>query len=159
VLDDGRLVAIAGIDAPWPPLLAAERASPLVEAAKTALAVRTSGQRASIKLAVIGDKPDRYGRWRANVFAADGTPLAGPLVADGFARVHRLPGDPACVVALLAVERAARVAGKGMWADPDYKIRSAADPALADETGLYELVAGRVLSIGHGDAIIFVNFG
>jgi hypothetical protein len=79
-------------------------------------------------------------------------------VADGMARVHRLPGDPACVLALLDAERAARIAARGRWGTPDYRIRSALDPALAAETGLFELVAGRVVSIGHGDAIIFVNF-
>ena len=157
-LADGRAIAIAGIDAPLPPLATPDRPSPIAEAAKAALAVRTSGQGASVKVAIIGDKPDRYGRWRANVFSADGYLLAARLVADGMARVHRLPGDPACVVALLDVERGARIASRGLWADPQYRIRSASDEALGDETGLYQLVAGRVLSIGHGDAIIFVNF-
>jgi hypothetical protein len=46
-----------------------------------------------------------------------------------------------------------------MWADPAYRIRSAAEPSLAGETGLYQVVAGRVISIGHGEAMIFLNFG
>jgi micrococcal nuclease len=158
-LDDGRVVTVAGIDAPLPPLSSPDRPSPVAEAAKAALALRTAGAGASVKVAIIGDKPDRYGRWRANVFSADGYLIAAAAVADGMARVHRLPGDPACVLALLDVERGARIAARGMWADPQYRIRSASDAALADETGLYQLVAGTVLSIGHGDAIIFVNFG
>jgi endonuclease YncB( thermonuclease family) len=158
VLDDGRIVTVAGIDAPLPSLAAPDQPSPIVEAAKAALALSTSGAAAAVKVAVIGDKPDRYGRWRANVFAADGKPLALAAIGEGMARVHRLPGDPACVLALLDAERTARIAARGMWATPDYRIRSALDPGLAAETGLFELVAGRVVSIGHGDAIIFVNF-
>jgi hypothetical protein len=46
-----------------------------------------------------------------------------------------------------------------MWADPAYRIRSALDPALSGETGSYVLVAGQVRSVGHGDVMIFVNFG
>jgi micrococcal nuclease len=158
-LDDGRAITLAGIDAPLPPISGFDRASPIAEAAAAALAAAVAGPGAAVKVALVGDKPDRYGRFRGNVFTADGRPLAAPLVAAGFARVHRLPGDPACVLALLDVERGARIAGRGLWADPATKIRSAEDPSLADESGLYGLVAGRVLSIGHGDVIIFVNFG
>jgi micrococcal nuclease len=156
-LSDGRTVTLAGVDAPLAPLAAPDRPAPLADAAKAALAARAMA--GGVKVAVVGDKPDRYGRLRANVFNADGQPLAAALVAAGYARVHRLPGDPECVLALLDGERQARIARAGMWADPDYRIRSATDPALADDTGLYELVAGRVISVGSGDVITFINFG
>jgi micrococcal nuclease len=156
-LDDGRMVALAGIDAPLPPLGAGGQVSPLAAAATAALAAAAGAS--TVKVALTDDKPDRYGRFRANVFTADGTLLAAGAVAAGLARVHRLPGDPVCVLALLDVESGARIAGRGLWADPDYRIRSAGDPSLAEETGLYELVAGRVFSIGHGDVMVFVNFG
>jgi endonuclease YncB( thermonuclease family) len=156
-LDDGRVIVLAGIDAPLPPIGAPDRASPIAAAATAALAAATRG--VPVKVALVDDKPDRYGRLRANVFGADGTSLAAAAVAAGLARVHRLPGDPACVLAVLDVERQARIAGRGLWADPDYRIRSATDPSLIDQTGLYGLVAGRVISVGHGDVMLFVNFG
>ena len=156
-LADGRVVTLAGIDAPLPPLGTLAGPSPVAEAATAALTRVVAG--AAVRVAVVGDKPDRYGRLRANVFKADGKPVAGSLVSEGLARVHRLTGDPACVLALLDGERGARIDGRGMWSDPAYKIRSAADASLGAETGLYELVAGKVLSVGHGDVMIFVNFG
>lgn len=156
-LADGRTVTIAGIDAPLPPIAAPDRPTALSSAASEALA-RAVGS-GTVKVAVIGDKPDRYGRWRANVFTAEGKSIAADLVTQGYARVHRETGDPQCVLALLDVERQARIEARGMWSDAQYKIRSALDPSLGDETGLYELVAGQVLSIGHGDVVIFVNFG
>jgi micrococcal nuclease len=157
LLDDGRTITIAGIDPPLPPLASATGGSPVADAAKTGLASVASA--APVRIALVGDKPDRYGRFRANVFAADGKLLAEAAVAAGLARVHRLTGDPACILALLDIERGARIAGRGLWADPEYRIRSATEPSLLDQTGLYELVAGRVLSIGRGDVMIFINFG
>src|SRR5881392_758985 len=72
VLDDGRVLTLAGIEAPLPPLAAPDGPSAIAAAATVGLAARTSGGGASVKVAIIGDKPDRYGRWRANVFTADG---------------------------------------------------------------------------------------
>jgi endonuclease YncB( thermonuclease family) len=155
-LADGRVVTLAGIEAPTAPPGRSQPASPVAEAARHGLALATAN---GIRVAIIGDKPDRYGRWRGNVFAGDGTWLAQGAVAAGLARVHRLPGDPPCVLALLDTERPARIAGRGLWSDPEHRIRSANDPSLVDETGLYRLVAGRVASIGRGDVIVFVNFG
>ncbi len=155
-LSDGRTISLAGIEAPPS---AGGAPSPIAVAAAAALRAAGAVPGATIKVAAISEKPDRYGRIRANVFATDGAAIAGRLVTAGFARVHRLTGDPACVLALLDAERGARIAARGMWADPAYRIRSADDPSLQDESGLYGLVAGRVLSIGRGDVITFVNFG
>jgi endonuclease YncB( thermonuclease family) len=157
VLADGRTVTLAGVETPLPPLDASDRPSPAASAAHAALALAVGG--VPVRVAAVGSQPDRYGRWRANVFGPDGQVVAARLVGEGLARVHRLPGDPPCVLALLDAERGARIAARGMWADPAYRIRSALDPALSAETGTYALVAGQIFSIGHGDVMIFVNFG
>jgi endonuclease YncB( thermonuclease family) len=147
-LEDGRIVSLAGLEAPAQQPAPAGVGDPLAGLPG-----------ATVRVAVVGDKPDRYGRWRANVFGADGKWIAPQIVVAGHAVVHRLPGDPQCVLALLDSEREARIGQRGIWSHAAHKIRSASDPSLADETGLYRLVAGRVISIGSGDSMVFVNFG
>jgi endonuclease YncB( thermonuclease family) len=156
-LADGRVVILAGFDPPLAPLASTDASSPLFEAARASLAQLVAG--GPVHVVPTAAAPDRYGRIRGNVFLDDGRSLAAAEVAFGYGRVHRLTGDPACTLALLDIERGARQARRGMWADPEYRLRSALEPSLAGESGLYELVAGGVVSVGHGDTLDFVDFG
>ena len=101
---------------------------------------------------------DRYGRIEANVFAADGASIGAILVGRGGAMVTPKAGNP-CRTALLEAEAAARAAGRGLWADPDRAVRNADDPSLSSRNGLYEIVEGRVLSVGRGTRMVFLDFG
>jgi micrococcal nuclease len=56
-------------------------------------------------------------------------------------------------------ERAARKASLGIWSTREFAARNAADPSLRQEIGLYELVEGRVGSVGVGEQAVFLNFG
>jgi endonuclease YncB( thermonuclease family) len=63
-----------------------------------------------------GKGRDDYGRELAEVFLPDGRSLNRELVAAGFAwRFRRHSADPV----LEAVEREARLARRGLWADPE----------------------------------------
>jgi hypothetical protein len=85
--------------------------------------------------------------------------VEGELAAAGHIRVRWQAGEDPCFQTLLAIERGAREAAIGLWASPDYAILSADDPSLPSRNGLYELVEGRVLSVGHGSRMVFLDFG
>src|SRR3546814_1675799 len=58
---------------------------------------------------------------------------------------------------MLSLEREARAAGRGIWSDPFYAMRSA---ETADEwLGGFELVEGRVIAVGRGGGSTYLNFG
>jgi hypothetical protein len=70
------------------------------------------------------------------------------------------PGDKACADALLSAESAARAAGRGLWADPNFAPLSAENlTRLQAERGRFALVEGKVLSVRESGATIYVNFG
>jgi micrococcal nuclease len=155
-LADGRVVHVAGIeavkagsaDAPEAALAAAAR-DEILRLAAGGVAIGTPLPAAA----------DRYGRLHAAVWLADGRSVAEALVAAGFARVRLFPGESACVANLLAAESEARAARRGLWALPIYAVRRAGDPSLLARTGLYDLVEGRIASIGHGKLMVFLDFG
>ncbi|MEX0853345.1 MAG: thermonuclease family protein [Bauldia sp.] len=158
-LADGGLVRLAGIEAPERPLgMPESRSWPLALVARQGLERLAVGKDAVVDQ--IGSGPDRHGRMHANVYLGETRQwLQSTLVVAGLARVHWLPGDPPCIAALLDAEEAARARGLGIWSSPDYAVRQANDPSLLARKGLYELVEGRVTSIGHGTSMIFVDFG
>jgi endonuclease YncB( thermonuclease family) len=159
-LGDGRIVRLAGVETPRPPLA---EAGPWVlgDAARDALQRLAVGQPATLRPAAT--RPDRYGRLPGDLVLPGGRSLAEALVAAGLARVRVVLGETACFPGLLAAERRARAAGLGLWVGPDYAVRrvgSRADEAsLEARSGLYELVEGRILSVGHGTRVIFLDFG
>jgi hypothetical protein len=110
-----------------------------------------------------GVAADRYGRIAAQVFSTDAPaePSAQrALLMQGHAKVAAHVGDTACANELLAAERAARVAGLGLWADPQHAVRTAdAVAALSAERGRFTLVEGRVVSVRENGGTIYVNFG
>lgn len=158
-LSDGRVIRLAGIEAPERPLgLEGDRPWPLSEAARHALEQMVAGK--TVRMVVAQRSADRHGRWRANLFIGAGDQwVQALLVAAGWARVHWLPSDSPCIFALLDQEEKARAAAKGLWIERRYAVRRAGEPSLIKQIGLYELVQGRVTSVGHGRYMIFLDFG
>ncbi|MBN9025937.1 MAG: thermonuclease family protein [Rhizobiales bacterium] len=151
VLDSGLEVRLVGIQAPKLPLGRPDfTAWPLAEEAKTALERMALGQAAQLRYG--GARRDRYGRALAHVeiLPEDGEVLwlQREMVASGLARVYSFADNRQCVGALMKVERDARKSGLGLWPDPYYAIRPATDPGLATRHDEYDLVAGRVVSVG-----------
>ncbi len=85
--------------------------------------------------------------------------MAEALVGEGLVRARWFPDENGCFQRFLAAENAARAAERGLWAAPEYAIRKANDPSLTTRNGLYDLVEGRVVSVGHGSRMIFLDFG
>lgn len=158
-LDDGRTVRLAGIEAPKPYLVHDGRAvEALAVAAREALERLASGVRVALRVG--GIEQDRYGRVLAQVFRdGDGTWLQEALIRAGFARVRPFAGDASCLAELSASEREARAAARGLWRNAEYSVLSAYDPSLTERKGLYVVVEGRVVSVGRGNRVDFLNFG
>lgn len=161
-LDSGLEVRLAGIQAPKLPL---DRpgfvAWPLAGEAKAELERLALGQAAELRYG--GARRDRYGRALAQLFVVgeDGseTWLQAEMIAAGLARVYSFADNRQCVAALIEKEREARHSALGLWRDPYYLIRAATDPALAQRRDSYDLVEGRVLSIGERGPIVYLDFG
>jgi endonuclease YncB( thermonuclease family) len=154
-LADGSIVRLAGVEAPKRlPGQAPGTESSFVAEARAALADLTLG--GAVTVQKTGER-DRYGRLVAVVRLADGRSLQEALVAKGLARIR---GGKGCLpTGLKGRESEARRARLGMWSDPDFAVREADDPSLPTQKGLYQLVQGRVVSVGRGTRLVFLNFG
>jgi len=162
VLDSGLEVRLAGIQAPKLPLGRPDFVAwPLADAAKAELERLTLGQ--AVQLRYGGLRRDRYGRALAQAFilpeAGDEVWLQEAMVRAGFARVYSFADNRQCIGKLIEAERDARRSTLGLWADPYYLIRSATDPSLAERSDSYDLVEGRVLSVGERGPIVYLDFG
>jgi hypothetical protein len=136
------------------------------EAAGVGSLVATARDRAatlagSIELQLLKSQPDvdRHGRLRGEIRLPDGRSLQAALLAEGLARVHPFVGETICLGPLLEAERAARKMQRGIWASHEYAIWKADDASLIGQNGLYQLVEGRVVSVGAGSRLVFVDFG
>ncbi len=166
VLNDGREVRLAAIEAPPLP-------APGGTASKQALEALIGGDEVILRQAVAGlDQGsaqgsdhglDRYGRVVAYAYALrDGTELftQGGLVASGFARVADRVGSKVCAAELLRDENTARAAKLGLWGDPYYEVLNADTPAdVLAQRGRFALVEGQVVSVRESGSTIYVNFG
>jgi endonuclease YncB( thermonuclease family) len=144
-LADGRELRLAAIEAG--------------EQSRAALQALAAG--ATLRLERLGPGDDRYGRIVAFAFAGgEKRSLQETLLEQGRARVSARVGDKACADSLLALEREARAARKGLWADPNFAPLAAENlPRLSADRGRFVLVEGKVLSVRESGATIYVNFG
>lgn len=152
-LESGLLVRLSGIELLVAP--GAPEKEPLAAPARARLEALANQQEVHFVQGV----GDRHGRVPSAVYLSDGRLVQAMLVEEGWARVHGLPDEAICLEALLAAERAARIARRGLWAGHEYAIWNADDPSLIGRNGLYELVEGRVISVGRGSRMVFLNFG
>jgi endonuclease YncB( thermonuclease family) len=154
LLEDGREIRLAGLEVP-------PEAAPAGQAARTALAALLTGE--TVELRAGADAPDRYGRILAHTFltGTDGPRSAvHTMLEKGHARVGAQAGEPACAAELLGLERAARTAKVGLWADSRYAIIDAGNLAdLVAGRGRFAVVEGQVLSVRERGGTIYVNFG
>ncbi len=149
-LDTGLEVRLAGIV----PFADAEETA---AAAVAYLEAVTLGKPVTLRYGA--SERDRYGRATAQVFIAgsDEAWLQADIVAAGFGIVDDLGGDRSCLAALLKPERAARADQRGLWSRRS-PINAWAD-TLRNVDPRYELVEGRVVSIGRTERTVYLNFG
>lgn len=162
VLDDGREVRLKGIQAPKLPLgRSGFEAWPLADEAKARLEGLADGATAQLRYG--GAQGDRHGRVLAHVFvrqAGEELWLQRSLLDEGLARVYTFKDNRACAAGLLAAERAARSASRGIWSDPFYEIRDAADAAELNRLlGKFEIVEGEIQSAAIVRGRLYLNFG
>ncbi|MBV8849720.1 MAG: thermonuclease family protein [Methylobacteriaceae bacterium] len=164
-LSDGRILSLAGLDPPGGtqehPHLAAD--------AREKLAAWLEGREVAVR--ALADKPNRFGRVPARLFAAPpGASGAPPPVAEiglaeatldaGLARYRPDAAAHLCRDRLLGAESEAREAKIGLWADPAYAILPAGDrSAFADPRKGMVLVEGVVTSVGETASRLYLNFG
>ncbi|MCL6622480.1 MAG: thermonuclease family protein [Syntrophobacterales bacterium] len=111
-LTDGRKVRLVGIDAPELEK-EGQPAEFLAHKAKKILTDLTQGRR--VRLEYDRLRYDRFQRLLAYVFLEDGTFVNRELVARGLARVYSQPPNTARQEELLAAQREALEAGRGIW--------------------------------------------
>jgi endonuclease YncB( thermonuclease family) len=147
-LDDGREVRLAGIE---PMQETATRGSEILAA--------LIGNR-EVTLRGPDDRPDRYGRQPAFVFAKDsGTSIQSELLGRGEAVASPVMTDAPCFAALLAAEAAARSARRGIWvSSAALKNAERPDDILAGK-GRFAVVEGTISSAQLAGATFYVNFG
>ena len=160
-LESGAQVRLVGIQAPklslgrpgfrdWP--LAAE-----AKAGLQALVLK-----APVRLAYGARRLDRHRRLLAHLErpAAPGRPalwVQGEMLARGLARVYTFPDNRDRAVRMLAIERAARAARRGIWRLDNYRILGPEEAAR--RVGRFELVEGRVLRAAVVRGRTYLNFG
>ncbi|HEV2678295.1 MAG TPA: thermonuclease family protein [Aliidongia sp.] len=155
-LDDGRVLRLAGLLAPAPPLTMGQDASwPSAEAARRALADLTLGKNVSLHAAQ--PAPDRHNRLVGQLVAADGTWLQPVLLRQGADRVEPAPNAGTVAAPLLKAEAEARRRHKGLWRLPAYGVRTP-ETLTARDTGSFVLVEGRVLSIAPTHEATYLDF-
>ena len=159
VLEDGLEVRLVGIQAPKLPLgRPGFEAWPLAEEAKAALGRLALNRR--VALAYGGRRVDRHGRALAHLTLEDGTWVQGRLLALGMARVYSFADNRALVAEMLALERDARAAGLGIWAEPFYALRraEALSAGAREDIGTFQLVEGRVRAAAEVRGRVYLNF-
>jgi micrococcal nuclease len=144
-LADGRTLRLVDIDVPSRGALAAQ--------AKAALSALTAKGALSLKFA--GAPQDRQGRVLAALYAGNRW-VQGALVRQGLARVAGRADERIGLPEMLALERPARHAQRGLWAD-DQAIVPAAD--AAKQAGRFAVVTGTVAGVVSNSGGVLLSFG
>ena len=149
---DGAEVDLDGVLAPGS---GGEQAN-AAQAAEAQAALSDALKQGAISLAFAGQEKDRYGRLKAQVFAGSEW-VQGALLRAGLVRsTPELAGD-ACARELLAAEAIAREARRGHWGDGLFDVLS--PDQLANRTGTFQIVEGRVQATANRRGRIYLNFG
>jgi endonuclease YncB( thermonuclease family) len=148
VLEGGKALRLAGIDAPGP-------GRPYADEARHVLEGLAARQRVS--LAFDGARTDAEGRQLAQARLSDsGRWLEGELLRAGAARVRTTPDNRALAKRMLDAEALARRDRLGLWALPAYQVRLPEEVASAARG--FEIVEGRVLRAGRMGGVAYMDF-
>ncbi len=162
-LKSGLKVRLSATQAPKLPLgRKGFKAWPFGEEAKQALSTLTEGK--TLQLFYGGLTRDRYDRALAQVYILDasGTPqiwVQEEMVRRGFARVYTWPDTWQDARTLIAAERSAREAKRGIWSHPYYTVRTPDPNALAQDVDSFQIVEGIITSTADVRGLTYLNFG
>jgi endonuclease YncB( thermonuclease family) len=156
-LDDGRDVRLVGLQAPKLPLgRRGFKTWPFAGEAKAALERLALGRR--LQLHYGGREIDRHRRVLAHLTDTEtGRWIQGAMLAQGMARVYTFKDNRSAIPEMLAIERNARAAKRGIWSHPYYAVRS--PETAARDVDSFQLVEGTVLDVAERKGKTFLNFG
>lgn len=156
-LDDGREVRLVGLQAPKLPLgRRGFKTWPLAGDAKAALERLALGRRLTLYFG--GRETDRHRRLLAHLTDSEtGRWIQGAMLAQGMARVYTFEDNRSAIAEMLAIERAAREAKRGIWSHPYYAIRT--PETVARDADSFQLVEGTVRDVAERKGKTFLNFG
>ena len=110
-----------------------------------------------VRLHMLSEAPDRYGRFPALVVLKDGQLLQELLVGEGLA-ISFAPGPMVpCFDRLLAAEDEARRSERGFWGQ--VAVARTRPDVLAGRIGRFAIMEGRVISVGIRRSATYLNFG
>ena len=148
VLDDGTRVRLAGVEAP-------KGSDPFAVDSRITLGQLALGRQ--VELMSGGARQDRYGRTLAQVRRLDGRVwLEDALLRAGAARVRIYPDNRALAGAMLEAEAHARIAKRGLWASPAYKVLLPRE--VAGEADGFAIVEGRVSAVERQGRTLLLAF-
>ncbi len=138
---------------PWPP----------AERARRALEEMIGADKVELGFSGNEEKRDRHGRFLAQLFVLRGPEriwVQGQMIRRGLAQAYSFKGHRACARDLQALERKARAGRAGLWRSGKFAILRAGNvTALSKRGGAFQIVEGKVLSVGRTSAWSFLNFG
>lgn len=159
VLASGDTVRLAGIEAPnvedrADGLHPARPGEPLGEEAKAALEKLLMGHNVRIENAA---KRDRHNRILGQVTTDQGEWVQEAMLNEGWAMVYSFSdGSHSDIVRMLAAERAARAANRGIWAHPYFRVVTPAE--AAEFVNRFKLIEGKVVSVNDYRGHTYINF-
>jgi micrococcal nuclease len=146
-LDDGQTVRLAALQAPNP-------GQPLAEEALESLEALAKGR--SVSLTPVGSGIDRRGRVVAMAYSGD-IWLQAEMLRQGMGWVYSFSDSRDFASGLLAVEREAEAAGRGVWSQPAYAVLSVDE--APQHLGEFRLVRGSVVDVAEVRGTYYLNFG
>ncbi|KTG16914.1 MULTISPECIES: thermonuclease family protein [unclassified Guyparkeria] len=155
-LTSGERVRLVGIDAPEIGR-DGDPDEPFARESRQALQAFIADSRNRIELVPAREHEDRYGRTLAYLYRPDGASVQGHLLAEGMAMAVFIAPNLALADCLMAHERRAREADRGIWSLLAY------DPGLPSVRGIPDdvqgaaIVQGRVVSVGESRRNIWLN--
>lgn len=154
-LEDGTMLRLAAIQAPNRARDAHERDEPLAQEAFSLLQKLAEGK--MVQLKSLAKTPDRKGRIVAEVKVA-GRSIQEELLRAGMAWTYTFPDTRKQAADFYAAEAEAEKAGRGVWAEPAYRVLDAAQ--AEGHEGQFRLVEGipNALAIKKGKRS-YINFG
>ncbi len=153
VLSDGRALMLEGIRLPAGE--ADHAPARLAEEARVTLS--TLARAGALTGTAVPPKEDRYDRVRIQGFT-NATWLQQALLEQGLARVAIAPDRSECAGELYGFEAAARRAGRGLWANPAYRIRTDHDDWRPD-IGTFQVIEGKVAKVSQQGGATILDFG
>jgi micrococcal nuclease len=157
LMKDGRIIQLAGIDIPdfdpYDP-------GPVSLAARNLLKEMVEGQQVRLFVTknISSGRMSRLGDMLAHLeLPKEAVWVQGALLAAGLARVRPSQRNPEMAVQMMKLENKARLAKKGLWADPRYAVLTP-DNAANGENG-WGIVEGTVISASSNHNIVDLEFG